>query len=321
MNNYFLARRTESLEQFEDWLRPASDEIKIIPPKTGSTNIQLSLAKFKRLAFFSIDSDAPFCVDIDSDRWHVSLTIPIGRGFQANINSRMETFSGTHAHLLSPQDNFRFRTQANNNTLVFNIDRKIVSDYSEKVSQESPLEITQNKSFYFVGPYGTGFRRIIDYLWGELRHKGVFLNNHLFTTELEEALIVSYMLAIDENINGLSRNEYNAVAPVTIKRVEEYLLAHLKEPVSLANLSTISGLPLRTLSRNFKKYFGASPMQFLRARRLEAAQSELARGTSETHSVTETAMRYGFGHLGKFADEYRKIFHELPSETLKKRFN
>jgi hypothetical protein len=95
MDSYFLARRTESLDQFEEWLRPASDEIKIIPPKASRTNIQLNLAMFKRLAFFSIESDAPFCVDIDVDRWHVSLTMPLGRGFQANVNGRMEIFSGT----------------------------------------------------------------------------------------------------------------------------------------------------------------------------------------------------------------------------------
>jgi len=321
MDNYFLTRRTESLEQFEDWLRPASDEIKIIQPKACKTNIQLNLAMFKRLAFFSIESDAPFCVDVDEDRWHASLTMPLGRGFQANVNSRMEIFSGNEAHLLGPQDNFRFRTQTNNSTLVFNVDRKVISEYSEKLRQGNPLEITKNTGIHFVGPHGAAFRRLIDYLWGELRHGGESLQHCLFATELEETLIVSYMLALEENFNGLSRHEYHAVAPVTIKRVEEYLLAHLKEPVSLANLSTVSGLPIRTLSRNFKKYFGASPMQFLRARRFEAAQSELARGPSETHSVTETAMRYGFGHLGKFAYEYRKIFHELPSETLKKRFN
>jgi hypothetical protein len=97
MDNYFLARRTESLDQLEEWLRPASDEIKIIPPNSGSTDIHLNLAMFKRLAFFSIESNAPFCVDIDVDRWHVSLTLPLGRGFQANVNGRMEIFSGTHA--------------------------------------------------------------------------------------------------------------------------------------------------------------------------------------------------------------------------------
>jgi AraC-like DNA-binding protein len=212
-------------------------------------------------------------------------------------------------------------TQNNNNTLVFNVDRKVVSEYSEKLRQGNPLEITKNTGVYFVGPHGAGFRRLIDYLWGELRHGGESLQHHLFATELEETLIVSYMLALEENFNDLSRHEYHAVAPETIKRVEEYLLGHLTEPVSLADLAAVSGLPIRTLSRNFKKYFGASPMQFLRERRFEAAQSELSRGSVETHSVTETAMRYGFSHFGKFAGEYRQIFHELPSETLKRRYN
>ena len=321
MDSYFLARRTESLDQFEEWLRPASDAIKIIPPKAGLTNIQLNLAMFKRLAFFSIESDAPFCVDIEEDRWHVSLTMPLARGFHANVNGRMEAFSGTHAHLLSPHNNFKFRTQTDNNTLVFNVDRKVASEYSEKLNQGSPLEIAQNRRLHFVGPHSAGFRRLIDYLWGELRHGGESLQHHLFATELEETLLVSYLLALDENYNELSCNEHHAVAPVTIKRAEEYLLGHLTKPVSLADLAIVSGVPIRTLSRSFKKYFDASPMQFLRARRFEAAQSELARGSSETHSVTETAIRYGFSHLGKFAGEYRQIFHELPSETLKRSLN
>jgi AraC-like DNA-binding protein len=321
MENYILCRQTESLEEFEEWVRPASDEIIIIPPDSGSTNIQLNLAMLNRLAFFSIDSDAPFCVNIDSDRWHVSLTMPLGRGFQANIAGRMEIFSGARAHLLSPEDNFRFRTQPNNKTLVFNVDRKVLSEYSEKLNQGSPAEITQNSSFHFDGPDSSGFRRLVDYLFGELCHQGISLKNSLFTRELEETLIVSYMLSIDENINGLYPNKNHAAAPITIKKAEEFILAHLTEPLSLADLSTYSGLPIRTLSRNFKKFIGTTPMQFLRERRLEAAHSELLRGTVETHSVTNTALRYGFGHVGKFAATYLAVFHELPSETLKRRYN
>jgi AraC-like DNA-binding protein len=321
METYFLSRKTESVDEFEDWLRPASDEIKILRHKACTPNLQLNLAMFKRLAFFSIESDAPFCVDADQDRWHFSLTMPLGRGFQANVNSRMETFSGNEAHLCAPQHNFRFRTQTKNSTLVLNVDRNVVSEYSEKLRQGNPLEITKNTGIHFVGPHGATLRRLIDYLWRELRHGGESLQHSLFATELEETLIVSYMLALEENFNGLSRHEHHTVAPVAIKSVEEYLLSRLTEPLSLADLATVSGLPIRTLSRNFKKYFGVSPMQFLRARRFEAAHSELSRGTLESHSVTETAMRYGFTHLGKFAKEYRQIFHELPSETLKRRYS
>ena len=34
------------------------------------------------------------------------------------------------------------------------------------------------------------------------------------------------------------------------------------------------------------------------------------------HTVTETAYRYGFTHMGRFAAEYRARFGEAPSTTL-----
>ena len=35
--------------------------------------------------------------------------------------------------------------------------------------------------------------------------------------------------------------------------------------------------------------------------------------------MTLVAMRYGFGHQGRFAATYRDAFGELPSETLARR--
>jgi AraC-like DNA-binding protein len=34
--------------------------------------------------------------------------------------------------------------------------------------------------------------------------------------------------------------------------------------------------------------------------------------------VTAVALRWGFGHLGQFAADYRARFGELPSETLRR---
>jgi AraC-like DNA-binding protein len=36
-------------------------------------------------------------------------------------------------------------------------------------------------------------------------------------------------------------------------------------------------------------------------------------------NLTELAMEFGFFHLGRFSEQYRKQFGELPSETLKRR--
>ena len=58
---------------------------------------------------------------------------------------------------------------------------------------------------------------------------------------------------------------------------------------------------------------GATPMQVLQRVRLDRAREELLVG--EAKSVTAVAMRCGFGHLGRFAAEYRKTFGESPRDT------
>ena len=36
-------------------------------------------------------------------------------------------------------------------------------------------------------------------------------------------------------------------------------------------------------------------------------------------SITKVANRWGFWHMGQFASDYRKLFVELPSDTLGRR--
>ncbi len=54
----------------------------------------------------------------------------------------------------------------------------------------------------------------------------------------------------------------------------------------------------------------------MKQRRLEAARVALQMAAPESTSVTEVALRYGFGNPGRFAAEYHKAFGEYPSETL-----
>src|SRR5436190_4413075 len=51
--------------------------------------------------------------------------------------------------------------------------------------------------------------------------------------------------------------------------------------------------------------------------RLAAAHASLVEGSNGT-SITEVAARFGFGHFGRFAQDYRQRFGETPSETLRR---
>jgi len=58
-------------------------------------------------------------------------------------------------------------------------------------------------------------------------------------------------------------------------------------------------------------------MQFLRNLRMEEVRNGLLEPADST-SVTGEAARWGFLHFGRFSHEYRALYGELPSETLRK---
>src|SRR5579883_2258531 len=53
--------------------------------------------------------------------------------------------------------------------------------------------------------------------------------------------------------------------------------------------------------------------RYLRLRRLWLVRQQLRAGTQ---SVKATALAFGFWHFGDFAQSYRSLFGETPSETL-----
>jgi AraC-like DNA-binding protein len=97
-------------------------------------------------------------------------------------------------------------------------------------------------------------------------------------------------------------------------------LAHenAQEIHSVAELSKESGASIRTLRRGFQERFGVSPKTYLLAQRLGGARRDL-RSENQRPLVTDVANRWGFWHMGQFAADYRTMFGELPSETLRGR--
>jgi AraC-like DNA-binding protein len=57
-------------------------------------------------------------------------------------------------------------------------------------------------------------------------------------------------------------------------------------------------------------------MEFLRDVRLERVHQELADAGADI-TVTAVALRWGFGHLGRFAVAYRRKYGRSPSDTLR----
>ncbi|RMQ43447.1 DNA-binding domain-containing protein, AraC-type [Pseudomonas cichorii] len=102
-----------------------------------------------------------------------------------------------------------------------------------------------------------------------------------------------------------------------VDRAREYALAHLDEPLSILDLCNHIGASRRKLQYCFQETLGINPVAYLRALRLNAVRREL-RDRSDEHGVQEVAARWGFWHLSRFAGDYRVLFGESPSQTLRR---
>ena len=100
-----------------------------------------------------------------------------------------------------------------------------------------------------------------------------------------------------------------------VRRAEEFLQAHLGDPLSLLDLCREVAVSERTLHYAFREVRGLSPMAYFKASRLNAVRRELKAAPAGTASVHAIARRWGFWHTGEFAADYRRQFGELPSET------
>lgn len=100
-----------------------------------------------------------------------------------------------------------------------------------------------------------------------------------------------------------------------LRKALEYADTHLESVPSVKDLCVAADVSERTLLYAFREAMDLTPTDYLHARRMQLVKEELLSG--EANNVTDTATRWGFWHLSRFASDYRRMFGELPSKTLK----
>jgi transcriptional regulator GlxA family with amidase domain len=102
-----------------------------------------------------------------------------------------------------------------------------------------------------------------------------------------------------------------------LRPVLDYMERNADAPLTPHILARVGCMSVRTLHDTFHHEVGMSAMAYLRGIRLDHVRTELLRGAASGRTVTDIAMRWGFFHPSRFAQQYRERFGELPSETLR----
>lgn len=102
-----------------------------------------------------------------------------------------------------------------------------------------------------------------------------------------------------------------------IARVIELFEGSAGATLSTDELCHAIGVAERTLRNIFQEYFGVGPIRFLKVRQLRAIREALITADPRHDTVTRIAERFGIWDFSLFARNYKALFGESPSESLR----
>lgn len=133
---------------------------------------------------------------------------------------------------------------------------------------------------------------------------------------IEKELAATMVACLAEPVVTVARARHNHSA--IMKRLEEFLSENSNRPLYLEDICKATGASERILRASCQETLGMGPVRYLWLRRMHLARRSLLASSGETTSVTAIAMDNGFWELGRFATEYRALFGESPSMTLRR---
>ena len=130
---------------------------------------------------------------------------------------------------------------------------------------------------------------------------------------------------IDEMLDAVF---LTSTAPVTAKspaqrhllasKAVHYLKDNVQGVVTLRAMCEHVGVSERLLRQGFLERYGVTPKTYIKYHRLYKLHELLGTSIDENLSVTQAALGLGLTHLGRLSSEYRVLFGEFPSKTLKR---
>jgi len=229
-----------------------------------------------------------------------------------------ERFDRDSVISLGPGEEFDFRTPAEVDYVACSADADALSEYAQQVEHRDLEAELRGRSHVRAVPEQAQALRALICTVLSLRATPEVLHHAQIRTGLEQGILAALFEAVSPLVESPSAPPSFNTRQFVVERARDYLFSHIDEPVSVAELCIKLRVSRRTLQYSFQDVFGLTPVQFLRAMRLNSVRRELKRAEAAQTTVGDVAARWGFFHLSHFATDYVNMFGELPSETLKK---
>lgn len=194
------------------------------------------------------------------------------------------------------------------------VDNALVNHIGDRPAE--PVQFVPHPQLLKDG--GEPLRNLIMQVWQECQQNMSVSTLSTVGRELEMLLASMLLMCVPNNYSrrllGAGETSPSAACEVAV----DFLKKHAREDITMDEIIEVSGLAKTSLYTDFHKYYGTTPMEFLRRERLRLAHDALTSANPDTTTVTKVALDCGFTHFSRFACYYKQQFGELPSETLQR---
>jgi len=271
------------------------------------------------LGYLTYQADTELVMPATEDFYVVNLTIVGSTRAARGDGGREVTVANQRGLVLSPVQSNRVRWSSDAEQLHLKIPRTSLEDHlsdllgtavTEVVDFDYGLDLT-------TGP-GRALLRSVQFLAAELDRPDGLGELPLAREQLEAYVLTSLLHAgrhqyTDQLVGTTDVRRLGRLAPVVA-----YIEANADTELTPELLARVACVSVRTLHAAFQQQLGEAPMAYVRRIRLSKVRAELLRGDPTRARVTDVALRWGFLHPSRFAQQYRDAFGELPSATLQR---
>jgi AraC-like DNA-binding protein len=143
------------------------------------------------------------------------------------------------------------------------------------------------------------------------------LRHSVVSVPLVESLIHGFLLVADHPYREKLAAPAEPGRPAAVRSAMDIIETGAHLPLTTSTLARQCHVSVRTLQEGFRRHLGMSPMAYVRAVRLRRAHRDLRSADPSHSTVAAIAHRWGFTHLGRFADAHKTTYGETPTQTLR----
>jgi AraC-like DNA-binding protein len=240
------------------------------------------------------------------------VQIPLAGTARVRVGDQVVASSRNRASVGSPTEAVDMVWSDGCEQLLVYLERRAVEELASDADDIGLVVF--DASMDLATPAARAWLRLVHLALDDIEAGGALFRSPLAATHFEQTLIAGLLAAQPNNRQPVARSD--APCPRVVRAVVDLIESEPERAWRLAELAAHAGVSARTLQEAFQRELGSTPLERLRSARMARARADLLAGDPGTVSVTDVAARWGFFHLGRFAQAYRATYQELPSQTL-----